>query len=120
MLNRLKTIVVAIALLVLPACSGLNPISLLTGGGPNIAANTQVGKTNSQTLGTTNNVEQVLVRPQARTIRQSNDTSKLQADTVENVTINDTPMWIIVLLVLGWLLPSPNEIARTVRSWFQK
>jgi hypothetical protein len=108
------------ALLMIPACSNLSPLSLLTGGGPNVAANVQAGKTNSQTIGTTNTVEQVLVRPQANTIRQSNDTSSVQAEKVDHVTINETPMWIIILLVLGWLLPSPNEIARVVRSWFTK
>jgi hypothetical protein len=108
------------ALLMIPACSKLNPLSLLTGGGTNVAANTQVGKTNNQTIGTSSTVEQVLVRPQANTIRQSNDTSSVQADKVESVTINETPMWIIILLVLGWLLPSPNEIARVIRSWFTK
>lgn len=118
MLNRLRIALVATILLILPACSGLSPLSLLTGGGPNTAANVQAGKTNSQTVGATNNVEQVLVRPQANTIRQSNDTSKLQADRVESVTINDTPMWIILLLVLGWLLPSPNEIARHIKALF--
>jgi len=118
MLNRLKIKLVVIALLVIPACSSLNPLSLLTGGGPNVAANTQVGKTNTQTIGTTNNVEQTLVRPQARTIRQSNDTSKVQADSVQTVVVNEVPVWVILLLVLGWLFPSPNEIARHIKALF--
>jgi hypothetical protein len=120
MLNRLRTMVLLLGMTLTAACSGLNPLSLLTGGGPNVAANTQLGKTNSQTIGTTNTVEQVLVRPQANTIRQSNDTSTIQADKVDHVTINETPLWIIILLVLGWLLPSPNEISRVVRQWFTR
>jgi len=106
--------------LTLGACSSLSPLSLLTGGGTNVAANVQAGKTNTQNVGTTNNVEQTLVRPQANTIRQSNDTSKVQADSVQTVVVNEVPAWVILLLVLGWLFPSPNEIARVVRSWFQK
>lgn len=96
----------------------MSPLSLLTGGGPNVAANVQAGKTNSQTIGTTNNVEQTLVRPQANTIRQSNDTNKVQADNVATVVVNEVPVWVILLLVLGWLFPSPNEIARYIRSFF--
>jgi len=120
MLNRLKISLVVSALLVIPACSGLSPLSLLTGGGPNVAANVQAGKTNTQNVGTTNNVEQTLVRPQAKTIRQSNDTSKVQADSVQTVVVNEVPAWVILLLVLGWLFPSPNEIASYVRSFFTK
>ena len=52
----------------------MGALSLLTGGGPNVAANTQVGKTNSQTIGVTKNLApKVSVRPKARvdTIDQS-------------------------------------------------
>ena len=64
---------------------GMSPLSLMKGGGPNVAANIQAGKTNSQTIGTTKNVEQ-------RT--ESGDIKSVEAK------------------VSGWLLPSPNEIGR--------
>jgi hypothetical protein len=41
------------------------------------------------------------------------NTAQVQADTAE-VTIQETPPWVVLLLILGWLLPSPNEIGR----WF--
>ena len=104
--------------MVISACSG--PLGLLTGGGPNIAANVQAGKTNSQTVGTTNNVEQKLENPTANTIRQSNDTNRVQADRVETVVVNEVPVWVILLLILGWLFPSPNEIGRYVRNLFTR
>jgi len=107
------------SLFLLIGCSSLNPLGFLSSG-VNTAANTQVGKTNTQNVGTTNNVEQTLVRPQAKTIRQSNDTSKVQADSVQTVVVNEVPAWVILLLVLGWLFPSPNEIASYVRSFFTK
>ena len=100
-----------------------SPLSLLTGGGPNVAANTQIGKTNTQTLGTTNNIAPtVSVRPNARVdnIDQSNTTSRVSADSVETVVVNEVPAWVILLLILGWLLPSPNEIGRWVRGIFKK
>lgn len=100
-------------------CSNLNPLGVLTGGGPNVAANTQAGKTNSQTIGTSTVTEQKLVRPKARKISQSSDTNKVQADSVETVVVNEIPMWVVLLLILGWLLPSPNEIGRIIRNAFK-
>ena len=100
------------------SCSS-GALSLLTGGGPNIAANVQAGKTNTQTLGTTNNIAPtVSVRPNARvdSIDQSNNTSRVSADNVETVVVNEVPVWVVLLLILGWLLPSPNEIGRWLRS----
>lgn len=95
-------------------CTG-NPLSLLTGGGPNVAANVQAGKTNTQTIGITNNEQAptVSLRPKARVD---------SIDQSEKVTNNYTAdPWLIVLLILGWLLPSPNEIARGItKLWRRK
>lgn len=97
------------------------PLGLLTGGGPNVAANTQAGKTNNQTIGTsTVNGDQKLVRPQARTIKQTQDTTTVKTDKVENITVNEIPPWVILLLILGWLLPSPGEMVRGLISLFRK
>ena len=104
--------------MVIPAC-GVSPLSLLTGGGPNVAANVQAGKTNSQTVGTTQNVDQRLENVTSDRIRQSNDSNKVQADSVQTVVVNEVPVWVILLLILGWLLPSPNEIGRYIRSIFR-
>lgn len=105
-------------------CSGVNPLGLLTGSsGPNVAANVQGGKTNNQTIGTSqSNAPSVSIRPNSRveTIDQSNDSNRVSADEVETVVVNEVPVWVILLLVLGWLFPSPGEIGRTIRSWFTK
>jgi len=106
-------------MLLMAGCSG-SPLSLLTGGGPNLAANVQAGKTNSQTVGTTNVTEQTLVRPKARDIRQTADNNKVKSDSVETVVVNEVPVWVILLLVLGWLLPSPGEIGRSIASLWKK
>lgn len=91
------------------SCSKI-PLGLL-GGGTNVAANTQVGKTNNQTVGTTKNTEQdITVTKLDGTVKQSNDENKVNTDIVENLNINETNMWIILLLILGWLMPSPHEI----------
>ena len=99
--------------------------SFLSGGGTNVAANTQIGKTNSQTLGTTNNVAPtVTLRPDSRvdTIDQRNTTTRVSSDAVETVVVNEYPLWLILVfgVLCGFLIPSPGEIARGVLSLFKR
>lgn len=108
-----------VLILTLSSCS--SPLSLLTGGGPKVAANIQAGKTNTQTIGTTNNTEQKVTSPTvSRDVVQSSDTTEVKADKVDNVNITNTEPWVILLLILGWLLPSPNEIARWIKDLFKR
>lgn len=96
----------------LSACGG-GPLSLLTGGGPNVAANVQAGKENTQQI-VANQTKSDVGRD---LIQQS---SPIVAENIKEVTIQQTPLWMLILLVLGWLLPSPNEIARWIRGLFRK
>lgn len=108
-------------LILLPGCTAMSAAKLLTGGGPNVAANVQAGKTNSQTIGQTQVTEQKLVRPQARSIEQSTGSTKVRSERVEAVTVNEKDsLWLVLLLALfaattaaalvwGWLSPSPRE-----------
>ena len=105
------------------SCSKLP--SLLTGGGPNVAANIQAGKTNTQTLGTTNNIAPtVSVRPNARvdSIDQSSTTSKVNTDAVDTIVVNEIPVWLVLLfgLLCGFLIPSPQEIIRSIVGLFSR
>ena len=104
-------VLLLVALLTFVGCGG--PLSLLTGGGPNIAANTQAGKENVQQVV----ANQTKVEAGRDVIQQS---ASLVAENVKEVTIQQTPIWMIVLLVLGWLFPSPNEIARSIRGLFKR
>lgn len=104
----------ALALLLfisLAGCGG--PLSLLTGGGPNVAANVQAGK---------ENVQQAVVKQDR--IEAGRDaiqlTNPVISDRIDKFTVQQTPVWMILLLILGWLLPSPNEIARSIRGIFKK
>jgi hypothetical protein len=83
----------------------------MKGGGPNVAANIQAGKTNSQTIGTTKIVEQ---RTESGDIKSVE--AKVSAESVDEVTVNEVQPWVILLLILGWLLPSPNEIGRWITN----
>lgn len=102
--------------LMLPSCSKLSPLDLLSGG-PNVAANTQVGKENIQAVSSQTTRSEAKAGDNS-TIKQS--TAQIASEKVDTINVQQTPVWMIVLLVLGWLLPSPNEIGRIVRSWFTK
>jgi ABC-type transport system involved in multi-copper enzyme maturation permease subunit len=106
------------ALLMIPGCSS-GPLSLLTGGGPNIAANTQVGKENTQTIGVSTQQKfapnQITlsesVRPQGR---------PPQVEQVQNQTNNELPpiVWIIFvcLFIVGWVTDTPKTILENFRK----
>lgn len=85
----------------------LNPLSLLGGGGPNVAANVQAGKENNQSV-IDNSSD---VSGENVTVDNSQVSS---AGPIESVKVfnQDIPTWVIILLILGWMLPSPSEIWR--------
>jgi hypothetical protein len=99
-----------IGLVSLAACSA-NPLSLLTGGGPNVAANTQVGKENVQTVGISNTVRPIL-RAEGPVETVVQDTS-----TTKNTEVD--PL-MLLLLIAGWLAPSPSEIGRSFLKLFRR
>jgi len=107
-------------LLFLAGCSAGGALSLLTGGGPNVAANTQLGQNNEQVLGLRNSDEQSIGDANNSNITQTADKTQVKSDSVERVNITNIPPWVLLLLVLGWLLPSPAEIGRGIKSWFHK
>lgn len=116
----MRFIVVLMVFLTFSGCSG-SPLSLLTGGGPNVAANVQAGKTNSQTVGTTENyAPSVSIRPNSRvdTIDQSKTENTVGSS--EKTIVNNNSLVLILIAILGWLLPSPNEIGRTILRFFKK
>lgn len=109
-----KQVLLVCLLLALTGC-GKIPLGMLGGGGPNVAANTQVGRENVQQA----------VAQQTRTSAGRDlitSTREVEADSVEAVTINnqETPLWIIASLLFGfilwsyllWMLPSPDQIWR--------
>jgi len=104
----MKKLYLTLALLV--ALSGcLNPLSLLSGGssGPTLNANVQAGKENNQSA-----VDQSRdISGENVSVNQSSGNFSLggEVDSVK-VLNQDIPMWVILLLVLGWVLPSPKEI----------
>lgn len=109
----MRLTLVLLSFLLLTSCSNLTPLKLLGGGGVSTAANVQAGKTNNQTLGTNETyAPTVSLRPNARV-----DTVDQSKETVNNTYVS--PL-MLILLILGWLAPSPSEIARGIRSLWRR
>lgn len=110
----MRNLIVSLLLSSLLAGCMLNPMKLIGGGGgPSVSANVQAGKTNSQTLGSSTNTDQEInLQTLQGNLNQSNDRNKVSTDNVGNININEIPPLVLILLVLGWLAPSPQEIGR--------
>lgn len=106
--------------LLLAGCGG--PLNMLTGGGPNVAANVQAGAENRQavTVGASEETRQTITRPEARTIEQSTGPTQVRTERVETFVVhNAVPAWIWLLMAVAWVLDSPlrwpGQIAGVIR-----
>jgi hypothetical protein len=111
MAGRITTGVALTLMLALGSCSGISPLGFLTGGGPNVAANGQIGAENNQGINVDYNSSARVpeIRPEG------------PVDTINQTTNNnEIDPFLIILLVLGWLAPSPNEIGRGILSLFKR
>ena len=100
-----------ILVLFLSGC-GLSTLLPLGGsGGPTVNSNAQVGKENRQSVFSAEQSEEVTA---GRDVIQTETIKEVETGRVENLDIINTniPPWVMLLLILGWLLPTPTEIAR--------
>tara|TARA_S200002703_G_scaffold32572_2_gene28388 strand:+ start:1918 stop:2301 length:384 start_codon:yes stop_codon:yes gene_type:complete len=94
--------------------SGCGITSLLPFGGssgPTVNSNAQIGKENRQSVLSVEQSEEVTA---GRDVVQTEIVKEVETGSVENLDIINTniPPWVMLLLILGWLLPTPTEIAR--------
>jgi hypothetical protein len=110
----MKIVQVLLVSLLLAGCS---PMDLLKKG-PTITSNAQIGKENTQVLG----VNHIYAEPTLKSNASIADLSQGQTNKVkaENVVINETPWQMIVALIIGFILPSPNEIGRSILGLFRR
>ncbi len=99
---------------------GASPLSLLTGGGPNVAANVQAAKTATQTVGSTAVQDQTIEKVQARDIRQTADTSRVKAEMVQKVVVQEYPPWLILAFAVALFLDSPLRWPEQVMKAFRR
>jgi len=91
--------------LLLSSC-GLSTLLPLGGsGGPTVNSNAQIGAENRQSVMSVENTTSA-----GRDIV----TKEVETGKVENLDIINTniPPWVMLLLILGWLLPTPTEMIR--------
>jgi len=94
--------------------SGCGIMSLLPFGGssgPTVNSNAQIGAENRQAVMSVEQTEEVTA---GRDVIQTETIKEVETGKVENLDITNTniPPWVMLLLILGWLLPTPTEIAR--------
>lgn len=99
-------------IITIQGCSSLGLIKAAMPGksGTNVNANAQVGKENTQqVVGQQDNTK---IEGENVNVSQKENDSSINTSKVDSLIQNNTnvPMWYLLLLVLGWLLPSPQEI----------
>ncbi len=117
MTTRLVLVVLTITLV-----SSCSPLTSLLGGGSKGPAFTAVGtqmakEANQQVVNDQRNI-----RSEGGDIAVTELEDTVQTKDVGTIKINnqDIPPWVILLLILGWLLPSPSEMGRGLASLIRR
>jgi len=107
-----KTIGSLCLILLLSSC-GLTSLPFFGGGGggPTVNSNAQVGKENKQAVVT---YEEEQSNNAGRDVITTEILKEIETGTVEDFSITNTniPVWVMLLLILGWLLPTPTQIGQ--------
>ena len=48
------------------------------------------------------------------TVNNTQETADANIESAQNVTVNNIPPWVFLLSLIGWLLPTPQDMGR----WF--
>lgn len=102
--------------LFLSSC-GLSTLLPLGGsGGPTVNSNAQIGKENKQAVVT---YEEETITSAGRDVITTEVIKEVEAGPIEKLLISNQniPPWVMLLLILGWLLPTPTEIGRGIMNF---
>ena len=107
----LKTLGSLCLILLLSSCGLTNLPFFGGGGGPTVNSNAQIGKENKQAVVT---YEEEQSNNAGRDVITTEVIKEVETGTVEELKISNTniPIWVILLLILGWLLPTPTQIGQ--------
>ena len=102
--------------LFLSGCGLSTLMSLGGSGGPTVNSNAQIGKENRQSVMSVEQTEEVSA---GRDVIQTEIIKEVETGAVGSLDIINTniPPWVILLLILGWLLPTPTEIGRGIMNF---
>ena len=106
------TLLVICGIFFLQGCTALGLVKAVMPGksGTSVNANAQVGKENTQQA--VANQQNTKIEGENVNVSQKETDTSINTSKVDSLVQNNTnvPMWYLLLLVLGWLLPSPQEI----------
>lgn len=97
--------------LFLASCGPLSTLASLGGGPSATAIGTQLGRENTQ---------QIVASQTKQEAGRDIVTKQIEAQSIEKVNINSTPVWLILVAFVGWLLPTPYQIAMWILSLFKR
>ena len=102
--------------LFLSGCGLSTLLSLGGSGGPTVNSNAQIGKENRQSVMSVEQSEEVSA---GRDVVQTEIIKEVETGSVGSLDIINTniPPWVVLLLILGWLLPTPTEIGRGIMNF---
>lgn len=108
-------------LTLLAGCSTLDVAKgvagLALGEQPTLAVDAQLGDKTAN-VGTNDN-STIDVEDNEGIVTVTSTKSEKNFEKANDVTINEGPdIWYLIILVLGWLLPSPSQMYGEVKSWF--
>ena len=117
---RIKSIIILVlCIMPLSGCLGTGfVVSKLLGGGkssgPTVNADVQVGKNNTKALVSNSESTDTKAGDNAVITNTKVESQLAPSGNVDSINVmnQDIPLWMILLLVLGWILPSPIEIWR--------
>ena len=117
---RIKSIIILVlCIMPLSGCLGTGfVVSKLLGGGkssgPTVNADVQVGKNNTKALVSNSESTDTKAGDNAVITNTKVESQLAPSGNVDSINVmnQDIPLWMILLLVLGWVLPSPIEIWR--------
>ena len=102
--------------LFLSGCGLSTLLSLGGSGGPTVNSNAQIGKENRQSVLSVEQSEEVSA---GRDVVQTEIIKEVETGSVGSLDIINTniPPWVMLLLILGRLLPTPTEIGRGIMNF---
>ena len=98
-----------ILFLLLSGCGIMSWLPFGGSTGPTVNSNAQIGAENRQAVLSVEQTEEVTA---GRDVITTEVLKEVETGMVEKLNIQNIPPWVMILLLLGWLLPTPTEMGR--------
>ena len=98
-----------ILFLLLSGCGIMSWLPFGGSTGSTVNSNAQIGAENRQSVLSVEQTEEVTA---GRDVITTEVLKEVETGMVEKLNIQNIPPWVMILLLLGWLLPTPTEMGR--------